>query len=164
MKNYATRGAALFKKIVLIILCLACMASITYFSSQDAQESTKLSENVTEKIISQSKQYQKLDSAEQKKAVKKENDKVRNLAHFSLFLVLGILVYSALNEFFTAKTILIALAFCILYALFDETYQKLLNNGRAFEWADILKDSLGSVTGIALVFVKNLAVKKFIYR
>lgn len=149
----------MFKKLVLIILCIACMASITGLSTQNSEDSTKLSEGVTEKIVSHSKKYQKSDEKGKKEIIKKENSKMRNVAHFSMFMLLGILVFSAFNEFSDAKVMLLyAFLICAAYALFDEIYQKLLNNGRAFEWSDILKDCCGALTGIALVFLKNIVL------
>lgn len=150
----------MFKKLVLIILCIACMGTITGLSTQNSEDSTKLSESVTEKIVSHSKEYKKSDEKRKKEIVKKENNKMRNIAHFSMFMLLGIFVFSTFNEFSSAKVMLLyAFLICAAYALFDEIYQKLLNNGRAFEWSDIMKDCCGAATGIALVFLKNIVLK-----
>lgn len=146
----------MIKKIILVLLTVACMASITFFSTQGAEESTKTSESVTEKIVSHSEKYQKMNKKEKKDYVKNKNTIVRSLAHYSLFLILGFLLNLTLSEFVSSKVFLYTLAFCLLYAVFDEVFQKLLNNGRAFEVVDILKDFLGSATGVLIVSSKNI--------
>lgn len=74
---------------------------------------------------------------------------VRKGAHVGVYLVLGLLVVSFINEFFVFnyKTILIACVVCFLYACSDEIHQ-LLVPGRSGQVKDVLLDFLGSLLGI----------------
>ena len=146
------------KRIVMIALCVLNLMTITYFSSQSAEKSTEVSEGVTEKIVSSA--TGKSEPAV-KENVKKYDKYTRSFAHFFLFLTLGILLYLALKEFNVKRSFLYAFAICFLYAIFDETYQELLNQGRAFEVVDLLKDWSGSVLGIFVAWLGKAKVIKY---
>ncbi len=136
------------------------MGTIAFLSSQNAEKSDKLSKNVTDKILSATQEYRTLPKAEKKEKVDANNGKVRSMAHFSLFLLLGFLGCSLLCDFNAKTAIPIAFAWCALYALFDETFQKFLENGRAFEYEDLAKDCGGASLGIALAFALFLIIKR----
>lgn len=70
---------------------------------------------------------------------------VRKLAHFTEYFVLGLLIYNY------NKNVLKALIICIIYAIGDEIHQ-LFILGRSFQIKDIIIDTLGSITGILLVY------------
>lgn len=76
---------------------------------------------------------------------------IRKLAHFIIYLLLGICVISFLREFGDVSNtfILYALLFCFLYASSDEVHQ-LFVVGRNGSLIDVLIDSLGSFLGILL--------------
>ena len=77
------------------------------------------------------------------------NHIIRKNAHFFAYLILGILVINALksNGLKGSKSILIALAICILYAISDEVHQ-LFIPGRAGQVRDVIIDSAGAIVGI----------------
>lgn len=149
-------GKYMLKRFILIILCLLNMMTITYFSSQNAEKSTEVSEGVTVKVVS--------SVTGQPEPVVKENIKeydkyTRSFAHFFLFLTLGFLLYFTLREFNIKMSFLFAFAICFVYAIFDESYQKLLNQGRAFEAVDLIKDWSGSALGIFGAWLIQTKVK-----
>ena len=129
------------------------MATIFYLSYMGAPESNELSKNVTDKMLSVSPQYNQMDTAYKEEKVNNNNDKVRSIAHFSLFLILGLLLLNAISQKVSIKTLIIAFLICACYAVFDEYFQKWLGKGRAFEFIDLLKDWSGSVTGIFISFI-----------
>ncbi len=136
------------KKLILILLCLANMLAITYFSSQGVKESATLSKNVTEEIIIPIMETVGMPVEQSAK----EFDKyTRGAAHVALFLTLGILLCCTLKTFDVKYAFLIAFAICFLYAIFDESLQKLLGLGRAFEFVDLIKDWSGSLIGALAV-------------
>lgn len=75
---------------------------------------------------------------------------VRKLAHFTEYIILGILVYNLIYSY--NKKIYISIIICIIYAISDEIHQ-LFVPGRSCQITDILIDSMGSVTGIILLYI-----------
>jgi len=80
---------------------------------------------------------------------------VRKLAHFTEYLILGILVFSLNTN--SKRYRYYAFIFCLLYAISDEIHQFFVS-GRACQIIDILIDSFGAFCGIILL---SILVKKF---
>lgn len=74
---------------------------------------------------------------------------IRKLAHFCEYLVLGILSYFCFKDINKSRFYVIAIIFCVLYAVSDEFHQ-LFIDGRSFGYLDILIDSLGSASGVLI--------------
>lgn len=72
---------------------------------------------------------------------------IRKLAHFSEYLILGLLI----NNLFKNNniSIFIPISICILYSFSDEIHQ-IFVSGREFKLLDICIDSFGSIAGIIL--------------
>ena len=79
---------------------------------------------------------------------------VRKLAHFTEYLILGILIHNLIKLY--NKNILVSLSICIIYAITDELHQ-ILVPGRTFQINDILIDTIGSFIGITII---NLIKKR----
>ena len=73
---------------------------------------------------------------------------VRKGAHFSAYLILGLLLSHALKPG-DRKAYYSILLLCVLYAMSDEFHQTFVS-GRSGELRDVLIDSTGSLTGILL--------------
>ena len=118
------------------------MFTIFMFSNQEATESQALSENVaskTQEIITNKK-----DDG------KKYNKIIRKIAHFTLYLILGISVYLFLIEFINDKKLIIfTIAICFVYAISDEVHQFFVP-GRSFQILDIILDTIGSLTSLII--------------
>ena len=72
---------------------------------------------------------------------------VRKMAHFTEYLILGILVINACKYNSIKDMIKLSILICILYACTDEIHQ-LFIQGRGGRIFDVLIDTLGSLTGI----------------
>ncbi len=151
------------KTIALALLCIICMGAITSFSCQSASSSDDLSRGVTDKVLSVSPKYRKSTEEQKSQKVDEANTKVRNAAHFCSFLALGFFAYLFLSSIKLKFAVPIAVAWCAIYALFDETLQKLLDNGRAFEISDLLKDCSGAALGIAIAFGAAFLIRKKLF-
>ncbi len=139
----------MIKRIILIILTVLNLFAITAFSTQGAESSDKLSSEVTEKVVMPI--IEKTNKIPiQNSTLGKNNNKIRSVAHFTLFLTLGVLMAFTLTNLGIKNSFFYAFAICAFYALFDEVYQELLQKGRAFEFVDLLKDWLGTVIGLVL--------------
>ena len=144
------------KRIILILLCIVNLSLITMLSTQNAKKSNELSKNVTQKIISPIYSEEKIEEN-----ILKSNETIRTTAHFVLFLTLGIILCFTIKSFHIKHSFLYSFIMCIIYALFDEIYQELLHQGRAFEFVDLLKDWSGSTVGVlAVYFIYKLRRKQ----
>lgn len=133
-------------KLILVILWMIVIFS---FSNQKAVDSTKLSDGLilkTVRIIEKITNKEYSDEEILEKFVKP----VRKLAHFTIYLILGVLVYLYIKEFNISNKFIISLLICILYAISDEIHQ-LFIVGRSGKILDVLIDSLGSLTGIFII-------------
>lgn len=72
---------------------------------------------------------------------------VRKMAHFTEYLILGILIINACKYNSVKDMIKLSILICILYASLDEIHQ-LFIQGRGGRLFDVLIDTLGSLTGI----------------
>lgn len=139
------------KKVISTGLLILWMGVIFSFSAQPAADSSQLSGAVRETVI---KIVEKVFPSLLDKADKEQTDGglltalIRKTAHFSCYLVLGILaMFTLLSYGVEKKRCLFALAFCILYAVSDELHQ-IFVPGRAGRVTDVLIDTAGSTAGI----------------
>lgn len=143
----------MLKKIIYSILIILWMGLIFILSNQDAPASSDLSNSFISNTIGVVyKIFDKNVSEEKLEEIKEiYSFPVRKLAHLTIYLVLGILVFLLINEFNLSykNIILIALGICILYSISDEIHQLFVLN-RSGELRDVLLDSLGSFIGISL--------------
>lgn len=72
------------------------------------------------------------------------------VGHLGEYSVLGLLTYIFLNFSMTKpKAVLSGLTFCVLFALGDEAFQGLIPS-RASEFKDILLDTVGATSAVAV--------------
>ena len=79
---------------------------------------------------------------------------IRKLAHFTEYLILGLLVANMFTKNNINNLYLISIILCIIYATSDEIHQ-IFVPGRACQLRDILIDSIGSIIGIYLYKLIN---------
>jgi VanZ family protein len=129
------------------LLVLAWMLLIFQFSSQVAEDSSRLSSGLTEVIVDTIAQV--MPNAHWD--LEGFHTFVRKNAHFFAYLILGVLVRFALGRSVVRgrKGIAIAFAVCVLYAISDEIHQ-LSVPGRSGQVSDVLIDSAGAALGLAL--------------
>jgi VanZ family protein len=127
-------------------------------SAQPAEQSDELSKKVTEVIIETVDRVVPLDTDEKPTIdlVERFNHIVRKYAHFSAYLVLGLLIMNALRRSGVRgfKAFIFSLLFCILYAVSDEIHQ-LFVPGRGAQVTDVLIDGAGSFVGIGMYGAVN---------
>ena len=125
------------KKIISILLVIIWMIVIFYFSNQVATVSSSQSGFITNLII-------KIFSVQNESTIQFI---IRKLAHFTEYLILGILVLNMLRCYKPKDIIILAILICILYACSDEIHQIFIQ-GRAGQLKDVLIDTCGSILGI----------------
>lgn len=147
------------KKILLPILVFICMISIFCFSNQNAEKSQSLSDEVAIKTLEIKSEVTKKEvtQIEKESFIKNSRVWIRKSAHFTIFFLLGILVYLTFKSYNIKHAILFSVLFCFLYACTDEFHQLFVNK-RTAQILDVLIDTSGSISGIALVYVLKLKI------
>ncbi len=131
-------------KVVWLVMSVAVMALIFFFSHQTAEVSSDTSGGFAQiladflGIFFKGEVYDTLLWVAQWM--------VRKSAHIILFALLGVCVYKSL-DFGTRKSrVIITLLICLLYAISDEIHQSFIP-GRACRVTDILIDATGIAVG-----------------
>lgn len=143
----------MLRKVIKFILVILCMFTIFMFSSDKDYESSKKSNSV---ILGIADMFSKgnISKTDKNNYIKKYVFIVRKSAHFTIYLILGLLVISLLKEYMIIswKSILISLLVVFLYACSDEFHQ-LFVSGRSCEFRDVLIDSSGGLVGSYLYYL-----------
>lgn len=142
-------------------LVILWMIIIFCFSNQPATQSSKLSDGFINRTVV--RVYEifngKIDNEKQQEIISKYSYPIRKMAHFTLYFILGFLVFIYLNGCTQNKFIIIySLLICFIYACTDEFHQYFVN-GRYCSFIDVLIDSAGALTSILLTMF-TLRVKK----
>jgi len=138
------------KRIISWAAVVLWMALIFYLSSQPADKSNQLSSGITETIIRAVGKI--IPGAET--AAGKINHIIRKNAHFTAYLILGMLSVNALRQNGAGRyrAFAWAMVICALYAASDEIHQ-LFVPGRAGMVTDVMIDSAGAFTGSGIITV-----------
>ncbi len=128
------------------ILTAAVMVLIFMFSSDTGEESEEISQNLLGIIIEFIGKFI-------------SHNTLRKLAHFTEFAALGFCVCGSIHYTFGKRKIYIPLIPCVLYAVSDEIHQYFVPE-RACRIFDVLVDSAGCLTGIAIFSLIIFIIKK----
>lgn len=134
---------------------LMIMIIIFNFSSQNGTGSSEISIKVTRvfcRIIFFD--YEHMTGDQQMFVVNHLHSFVRKLAHFAVYMTLGMFSYAALLPYKKElkRPAFIALSVCAVYAVFDEIHQYFVP-GRSMNVRDMILDSFGSLCGIIILSV-----------
>ena len=144
-----------FKRYIPIILLILHCCLIFFFSAQDAKSSASLSKGIVRTVIEATPGVKKLEKSQ----IDKVEHITRKIAHFVLFLMLGIYAYLSAESLGTRNKLMVALLFCLAYAASDELHQ-LFSNGRAGRISDVVLDFCGSLTGVTVTFLLRKKLEK----
>ena len=149
------------KRIIFILLLFLCISVIFLFSHQNGNTSEQVSDGFSVKIITiYEKLLNKSFSVEEKQRMVKGLRKfVRKGAHFTIYLLLGLLSYCTCISFSISHPFLFSLFFCFLYACTDEIHQ-LFISARAGRILDVCIDTCGASVGILLLYGLQFISKK----
>lgn len=142
-------------KVVKICFLILWMSLIFSFSNQKSIDSTNISSGFIDKTIV--KVYKifnnNISREEEKNIIDKYSYIVRKVAHYTLYFILGILVYLVLKDYkINKELILYSLLICFLYACTDEFHQFFIE-GRNASFKDVLLDTFGSLSSIISSFI-----------
>lgn len=150
------------RRIVFLFLIIINCTAIFIFSSEPGKDSSRTSSRAVDFICEIIPSIKNMP--EEEKNILKEQMvlPVRKCAHFTLYMILGILTINYMHTYkgrgFYQKA-LVSILFCFLYSLTDE-YHQLFVDGRAGQFTDVFIDSLGALTGILVViFIAKIYTK-----
>ncbi len=149
---------------LLILLILFNLLIVFDFSAEDADASTSTSRGISDFLASVFyPDFDQLDADEKEAVMIRADSIVRTLAHcviFSPMAFAGTLLLLSFslrwNPWFSA---LCSLLFSLAAALFDEIHQSFVP-GRAFQFSDLLYDSIGILLGCTAGILIYLLYKK----
>lgn len=154
------------KKLFHSILVIIWMLVIFNFSSQNGYKSTKTSDVVTSMVVNVTTSVTNKDipREEVKKKVEDSTFLVRKTAHFTEYLILGILVLQLLSDYtkINKRMLIVSLIICYLYAVSDEVHQIFIS-GRTAKVLDTFIDGAGSLVGIAIYSIYQSKCRKMSY-
>lgn len=134
------------KKQLYTIITFTWVCVIFSFSLQTGETSGEISDSLVRKLIALFMPDAQITS----ERIEILENVLRKCAHFSEFLVLGILSSIALRYWQLKYKGLCGFGFCVIVAVADEMLQ-LLVSGRTGRVMDVMIDSAGAVVGIVLV-------------
>lgn len=134
------------KKYIYLILIILWMITVFLFSEQNGEESSKISNETTKAII-------QFTNKTSESLVEKINPYIRKLAHFTLYLIGGLLIanYTRTFDIKTNKKIIYSIVFGAIYASTDELHQLFIAE-RSASIFDVAIDTLGIMTGVIILF------------
>jgi VanZ family protein len=149
--NEAKRKQIIFR-VVSTTLTVAMMIVIFFFSTEPAEQSDRTSGIISEQVIRVTHpDFQEKTEAEQNVIFEHVQHSVRKTAHFTEYMVLGLLIRICLESWFGTRKWSIPVSWMAgaLYACSDELHQILID-GRSGQWTDVLLDSAGVLVGVLL--------------
>lgn len=136
------------KRFIFIIITLIWTAVIFSFSLQSGEVSGDLSGSVLEAILG----FFMPGVLESPEKLELFHLILRKCAHFTEFMILGVLSSIALKHMKVGYKNIIGVGYCVLIASLDETLQ-LFVSGRAGRVQDVLIDSAGALVGVLVVVI-----------
>lgn len=136
------------KKIIYSTLLIIWMVIIFMFSNQNAKTSQATSDKIASDIVDTVEIVSKKDipDGNKKKFIADTRFIIRKTAHFTLYLILGILAHLVFSSYNVSKPVIYSVIFCLLYACSDEIHQ-IFSNGRTAKLMDIFIDTCGGIVG-----------------
>ena len=153
---------------ILVIALIMWMAVIFLFSSQTSDESANISGEIGRKVVSIFVPgFQKWDEDRKEEFVEKINFFVRKTAHFTEYMILGMLWLFCLQSNPRKNTVLkhnicISIFASTCYAISDEFHQ-LFVVGRAGRWMDVGIDTLGVIVGVGISGISIKLLQKYYF-
>lgn len=139
------------KRIILGILLIIWASTIFMFSHQGGEQSSSTSQG-TVRIVLENIIPKYLTENEKEEIIQKIEPFIRKLAHYAVYIIGGILIYSFMNTFSMKRSFLFSQIIGTGYAITDEWHQYFIP-GRSAQVSDILLDAVGVLTGIILVIL-----------
>ena len=148
------------KRIILGILLIIWASTIFMFSHQGGEQSSSTSQG-TVRIVLENIIPNHLTENEKEEIIQKIEPFIRKLAHYAIYIIGGILIYSFMNTFSMTmkRSFLFSQIIGTGYAITDEWHQYFIP-GRSAQISDILLDAFGVLTGIIMMILLQALYNK----
>lgn len=153
------------RKIFRFILVILWMVVVFCFSAQGGEKSSITSNTATKQIINVLPSTKHLAEPQKTAVVAKVNPVLRKIAHYTMYILGGILIFGWLRTYAIAlrTNAMYTTILGMLYATSDEIHQ-LFSGGRSAQLSDVCLDTLGVITGlllyIAMIKLKDTITQK----
>lgn len=153
----------IFKRIIFLIMLVVAFYAIFNFSSQNAEISGSLSEQVTEFIVNILSKLKTMDVSSKLYYVERLHPIIRKLAHFGVYTVVGFSIMGFMCTFNIRNIFKVLISFGVgaTYAITDEIHQYFIP-GRCASIRDICIDSVGVLTGIFILIILIIFVESIV--
>lgn len=154
------------KRICFGFAVIIWMGVIFYFSSQNGEQSSQLSDGITVQIVRIFRSdFNYLSYEEQVNLLNIFSFLVRKSAHFIEYMILGFLMTGFFNTFHWKKWIFITTTWIsgTVYAISDEVHQMFLD-GRTPKVMDVCIDSSGVIFGILAFLIGCVIITSIRHR
>ena len=133
----------MIKRTIYLILTIICMITIFMFSSEDGEKSQSTSDKAFADVIVD-KTISIFPNSNRDNVMDIVSFIVRKSAHFTLFAILGFVLFGFINTYSLElrKKIIITIIIGMLYAISDEIHQLFVPE-RAGQIRDVFIDTLG---------------------
>lgn len=143
-----------YLKYIPCVTTLAIMYIIFSFSAQNATASSHSSSSLIAFLIGLLPEG--FFNSDKEVLIQNASHFVRKTAHFTIYAVLGISVFSMfkmlVEKIKPVYTVIISTLFCLLYAISDEIHQTFVP-GRSGQISDVILDTSGALIGIIIAFL-----------
>ena len=141
-----------------VITTILIMLAIFGFSSQNREESSKISVGITEKIVNILPGMKNLTQQQKIAKIKTYEAVIRKIAHFVMYMLLGLsaaIMFRTMNFKHSFYWWIFAVLLAVLYASGDEIHQ-IFVSGRGPQVKDVVIDTCGAVFGIGIFYLNIL--------
>jgi VanZ family protein len=131
------------------------MIVIFSFSQQSGEQSEELSGGITEKVVDLLiEDFDEMPPQQQLSIMNRVTFVVRKLAHFTEYLILGLLLFQLVRTYTMKHSKEALISWCVgtLYAATDEFHQ-MFSDGRSPQVRDVCIDSAGVLTGVLVTLL-----------
>lgn len=153
------------KRIILFALILLNLSTIFFFSHQDANTSTAVSNVISRQLETRTPDYEERTQGEKNSLHVHTQKSLRQGAHMLLFFTLSVLVLLFCFTFPIRYylSVLCTVLFGFLCAIGDEFHQSFVP-GRRAQWSDVNHDMQGIAAGILVtvfIWFMMYVIKKY---
>lgn len=148
------------KRLTIITFIILLSITTFIFSNSTGKNSNNTSNIVTEKMLDVYSFITKkeIPQDQRRELILDMRLYIRKTAHFTLYFILGILIYIFIDTYNIKHKILISIILSCLFACTDEIHQ-LFVDGRTGSILDVLLDTIGSTVGILILNSKRILTK-----
>lgn len=149
------------RKVLSTVLVIIWMCTIVYFSHQQGTGSSGMSKKVSMVIVNVFDIKNEMSQEEKQEVVEEIEPVIRKLAHYTIYIIGGMLIVNCTYAFEIKDKNAVVYSGIVgaMYAASDEIHQ-LFVNGRSGRIADVLIDSIGIFTGIAIYLLMKRIVDR----